>query len=358
MDGTLRLLAPGATLIRPPPNPTTHREGGAAVIELELSTVAAMGAPPSASWGRVRFAVSPLDETMSAVQVALGLRHHPVYRGWLAEVAAVARELPIAELGRVLGAASYLTDFLAPPPEGPETTAEAQLAAVRATPADRVAAELARVDADLSGLPADPAAARDLLADQMEVAWERLVAPHWARVRDALAADIAFRAHQSARGGLAAAVADLHERVRLVGDTLVVRSSTRARASLDERGLLLVPSAFAWPRIGVIMTPPWQPALLYPARGVGELWPVAAGAAPAAGDRLAAVLGRARARLLLALAEPASTTALARRLGLSPGTVSEHLTALRDVGLLATRRSGRAVLYHRTPLGDALAEAG
>ncbi|MDT0319339.1 DUF5937 family protein [Streptomyces millisiae] len=318
------------------------------MIELVLTPAAAR---------RVRFAVSPLDEVMSAVQVALGVRRHPVYEGWLARAAAVARELPIAELGRALSGATYVTDFLGPPPEGPETTVEAQLAAIRATPPEQVAAELAMVDADLGGLPADPVVARDLLADQMELAWTRLVAPHWERIREVLAADIEFRSRELARGGLAAAVAALHERVRLAGDALVVGKPTRMRADLDERGLLLVPSTFSWPRIGAIVAPPWQPALVYPARGVGGLWPRSRAAEPAAEHRLAAVVGRAKARLLLALAEPASTTTLARRLGLAPGTVSEHLTALRELGLLTARRAGRVVLYRRTPLGDALAEA-
>ena len=46
---------------------------------------------------------------------------------------------------------------------------------------------------------------------------------------------------------------------------------------------------------------------------------------------------------------------LAERLELSPATASHHLTALRDAGLVTGRREGRAVLYVRTPLGDALA---
>ena len=36
----------------------------------------------------------------------------------------------------------------------------------------------------------------------------------------------------------------------------------------------------------------------------------------------------------------ASTTELARRHGLAPSTVSAHLTALRETGLLASRRQG------------------
>ncbi|MFD8939324.1 hypothetical protein ACFV0R_29440 [Streptomyces sp. NPDC059578] len=42
-------------------------------------------------------------------------------------------------------------------------------------------------------------------------------------------------------------------------------------------------------------------------------------------------------------------------LHLAPSTVSEHLVALRDGGLLTTTRRGHLVLYARTALGDELA---
>ncbi len=51
------------------------------------------------------------------------------------------------------------------------------------------------------------------------------------------------------------------------------------------------------------------------------------------------------------LAEPHSTTVLARRLGLSNVTASAHTAALRGAGLLTTARAGRAVLHRRTELG-------
>jgi DNA-binding transcriptional ArsR family regulator len=59
--------------------------------------------------------------------------------------------------------------------------------------------------------------------------------------------------------------------------------------------------------------------------------------------------------MLADLAAPRSTTALAQRLSLSPGTTSHHLAALREAGLVTARRDGRSLLYARTPLGDALA---
>jgi len=113
---------------------------------------------------------------------------------------------------------------------------------------------------------------------------------------------------------------------------------------------LLLPCVFAWPRVGVMLGPPWQPSVFYPARGVARLWTEE----PITDDRLAAAFGRTKAALLLALTEPASTSALAERLGLAASTVSAHLTALRDVGLLTAGRTGHEVRYRLSDLGESL----
>jgi DNA-binding transcriptional ArsR family regulator len=96
---------------------------------------------------------------------------------------------------------------------------------------------------------------------------------------------------------------------------------------------------------------PWLPGVIYPARGIATLWEQA----PAAPGGLARLIGGSRATMLADLAAPRSTTELAIRLSLSPGTTSHHLAALREAGLVTSRREGRSVLYARTPLGDALA---
>jgi DNA-binding transcriptional ArsR family regulator len=320
------------------PNMSTCSPGGGAVIELVLSPAG------------VRFAISPLDEALGAMQTILGLRGHPSHLPWLENV---PRKLRVPQLAAVMSARHYITDFLSPPPDGPLTTAEAQLAEIRRTSPSQVATELAMVDADLRSLPSDPAAARDLLADQLELVWTELLEPHWPRIHQLLAADIEYRSRRLAEGGAKLVFDDLHQRVRLVDDPLMILMidvQARARIPLDRRGLLLIPGVFAWPNVGVITVPPWQPALIYPARGVASLW--TAGTRPR--TALAGILGRTKAALLTALDEPASTSALATRLCLSNGTVSEHLTALRAAGLLTTSRRGHTVHYRRTELGDAL----
>jgi DNA-binding transcriptional ArsR family regulator len=256
----------------------------------------------------------------------------------------------IPELAAVLRGRHYVTEFLSPPPDSPETSVEAQLEAVRSTPPEQVALELGMVDADLRVLPSDPAVARDVLADQLEIVWRRLISPRWPRFREVLAADIRHRTRVLGEHGVAAVFEGLHPRVRVAGDSVLVDIVARERLELDRRGLLLVPGVFTWPSVGVVTVAPWQPTLLYPARGVGELWT----ARTEPPDALAGVLGRTKATLLTALDRPASTTELAERLGLAAGTVSAHLTALRAARLAASARSGHRVLYRRTELGDAL----
>ena len=77
-----------------------------------------------------------------------------------------------------------------------------------------------------------------------------------------------------------------------------------------------------------------------------------------AGTALERLLGVSRAAILSALEEPASTTQLAVSLGQSVGGIGDHLAVLRAAGLVTRGRSGRSVLYRRTPVGDALAAAG
>ena len=168
------------------------------------------------------------------------------------------------------------------------------------------------------------------LADLLEAYWERAVEPVWPRVRAFLDADVAHRARRLADGGPAALFADLADGVTW-GDRHVDVAVPRHEATiaLDGRGLLLMPTAFSAVRPSVIDRAPWQPTLIYPARGIATLWE---DAAPAP-DGLARLLGATRATVLADLAAPRSTTEVAERLQISPANASHHLTALRDAGL-------------------------
>lgn len=305
--------------------------------------------------GRVRFAVSPLFELASSLDVLRDPAAHSLHQPWARAARAHVGELDFWPLDAALPDYGYCyrPDFITPPPERPVADLADELDRVRATPLEQVARELAW--AYPRGLP--PAAralledqGRDRLVDAMAAYFDRALAPSWPAIKALLEADIAARASQLAAAGPLAALSDLHPDVAWRDGALELRRPYEETVELRGRGLLLIPSAFAWPRVWPMFDAPWQPALVYPARGVGSLWAPRARPAP---DALSALLGRRRAEILAQL--PASTQELAQRFDASPGGVSEHLGVLRAAGLVQRRREGRAVRYVRTEMGDDLA---
>jgi DNA-binding transcriptional ArsR family regulator len=304
-----------------------------------------------------RFAISPLTETADALR-SLTLRGGMSYHlPWQRQVRGRLPDLDIAPLLALLSLRGYQPDFLSPAPDGPFTEIEAELERVRATPPQRVAGELAEcldrhpasraaLDAhpELSG---DPAQARDVLAEMLQRAWSALVEPWWPRLRGVLDADITFRARRLANAGAAATLNDLDPKISWHDG--VMRFASTAHEDLDLRGteLVLIPSVFVWPGAAVSFDPP---AVTYPARGIAGIWKPAA----RSDSDLAHLIGRTRAVLLSALAEPSSTTGLAARCGVPVSSVSEHLAVLRAAGLVSTSRTGRFLLHQRTALGIAL----
>jgi DNA-binding transcriptional ArsR family regulator len=103
----------------------------------------------------------------------------------------------------------------------------------------------------------------------------------------------------------------------------------------------------------VSWTAPHRYALTYLCAGVLA----DAGHAPVPAP-LTALLGPGRARILITLDTPKSTTQLVALTGLGLGSVGRHLKILLDAGLVQRRRAGRSVIYSRTRPGDTLAIAG
>jgi DNA-binding transcriptional ArsR family regulator len=73
---------------------------------------------------------------------------------------------------------------------------------------------------------------------------------------------------------------------------------------------------------------------------------------------LSRLLGPVRASILTLLDSPKSPTQLVALTGYGFGSVGGHLHVLLQAQLVARRRSGRSVLYFRTPVGDLLAGRG
>ena len=338
------------------------------VLELDVAELAA-----------TRFAISPLNETLRAVQL-LGSEKTPVVNApWVrwARRELSWRPLRLPRLWPLVvnGLATH-PEFLAPAPRVRTPELGAELARMRATPAAAVRASLRRV---WEGRPW-PESARDLaarpreslaeLADELGECHGRLIAPHWERIRPVLEADITYRAGLLAGGGARSLFSDLHPDLRWSGGTLTLTDTDQGpspvKVMLGPDGVVLMPSVFNWPEVSLSLATSTQTVMLYPARGAATVWEgtgrdggVPEGAWTGGREEAAeALLGAPRVRLLSALRSPATTTALARRLGVTPSAVSQHLAVLHRGGLVDKRRSGRAVLYQSTALGLALLRGG
>jgi hypothetical protein len=307
----------------------------------------------------VRFAISPLMELHNSVRALDHPEAKALHLPWVAATRERVADLDIDVLRALQRPRAHTPDFISPPPGTPLGDLETELAEMLATPPERVRAEVRHTYAP-DPLPAvlrpfddDPATAVAELAELVREYWERALAPHWERIRAVLEGDVLHRARRLADGGGQRLFADIHPELSFADDTLFIDMPFEGHLDLEGRGLLFVPSAFTWPRPAASMAAPYQPFVVYPARGIGALWEPGRAAPPAA---LAALLGRRRASVLAALRAPRSTTELARALELSPGSVSQHLAVLRDAGLADAHRVGRVVLYVRSPTGDALVQ--
>ncbi|WP_432080958.1 ArsR/SmtB family transcription factor [Streptomyces sp. WAC 04229] len=306
---------------------------------------------------RSRFVVSPLAETFACLKLLhAGVAAHPGERAWLdARLPAYLRRLaddPVTALLVRSGLGrEWIADFLTPTPSEGETFEEG-VARVRTTRPEEARADLA---VSLRGvLPA--ALDRDDLPERaaalLEHVWTEAVRPDWERRRRVLEADVVARIAQVSRGGWAAVLDALRPGTRWLGDSrLQINLNPYPPRDLSGAELVLVPitpQRQGW----VAWEEPERYAVVYPC--AGALADDGARAVPAA---LGALLGTARAGVLVLLGSPMSTSQLVGVTGQALGSVGRHLRVLLDAGLVERRRAGRSVLYSRTAAGEVLVEA-
>ncbi|MFJ9106554.1 ArsR/SmtB family transcription factor [Streptomyces sp. NPDC102283] len=312
---------------------------------------------------RSRFALSPAMDLCFLLGSLAG-RDRRLPRAW------ATRLLPAFERLRretELDAALALytpqggPNFVAPPPRGLNQTWADDLAVIRATPLEAARHELATTATGPSARDPRVRAVLDStdavrrIAEAMDRAWYELLAPDWPQLRAVCERDIVHRVGVIGEHGWATTIESLHPSITWHdGDIEIGHFPRVGTVRLAGDGLLLIPSVFVR-NIAAHTEDPWPRTLIYAARGTAALWGEPETVPqPEALTALTALVGRSRARLLLALDAPASTSHLARSLAMAPGAVGDHLAILRGAGLLVRARSGRSVLYRRTPLGEAL----
>ncbi|MGG8408643.1 DUF5937 family protein, partial [Streptomyces sp. 12297] len=220
----------------------------------------------------LRFAVSPLWETVAALGAVTDPGRHAVHLPWVKQALAAGGPPPAPGFG--IG----LHPDTVPPPRCPLAEIEEELATVA------------------TEFPTNTASGRAAAGPDVEPVlrwWRAAVRPHWPRIRAVLEADIAHRTRQLAEDGIGEVLTRLHPALAWTGDRLVSRDLPAGEHALAGSGVTLVPSAFADRCRLVAGRGPVPPCVIYPARGIGTLWERAS-----TGDGLPRLLGRSRAGLL------------------------------------------------------------
>lgn len=329
---------------------------------------------------RVRLSptMDPFEEIQTAAHNPVR-RKDPVFGDWVTETA--------ARLGRL--APAVINDLRSPlvqftglgiKPDG-SIPFEHQLEHALAQPTSRWRAHTAEVhwygfpiDADLSdGKPA----AIDALGDSLNIFHDTAIAPHWTALSDAAAAAASTWSRIMSRFGVEGLFQRLHQNARWVppvlkferprtpcppgcGHTVVEAEADRTSGRnfrVSERGLTIVPSVFrtmcvAW----VVIDPERGPAAEVLTVPIPATWDLFADRRfDPRSDPLAQLLGPTRSWVLRTCCDDEVTTSgLARALGISASSASEHASALRAAGLITSSRQRNRVLHSSTPLGLAL----
>ncbi|GAA2350249.1 helix-turn-helix domain-containing protein [Streptomyces cuspidosporus] len=284
-------------------------------------------------------------------------------------------------LAPLIPSRGYFPDFLTPA-EG-IIGCDSAMEALRATPGERLHAEIARLPAArLPGWIRDLAQgerrALDRLAAALSSYHEAAIAPYWPRLQARIEADRAVRGRALLDGGADGLLASLPPTMRWRAPVLEVDYPVDRDLELGGRGLLLQPSFFCRRTPVTLYDPGLTPVLVYPVEHTPRAAPPRPSAhhaptpRPAPGPRsaprpapgpgaarsLGRLVGQTRSAVLQGVGGGCTTSELARRVGVSLASASQHASVLRDAGLVLTLRRGSAVLHTLTPLGAALLRGG
>ncbi len=179
----------------------------------------------------------------------------------------------------------------------------------------------------------------------LRTAFAASVEPYWADVRANHHSELAQHGRLLASRGVGATLTTVIPGASWCGDCLQIDSPQDHTIRLGGRGLVITPTAF-WTGPPLVGEVPDQPVLLaYPAPAMLSI------RVGTESDALAAILGATRAAVLRLLSTENTTGDVARQLGISAASASEHSAALRAARLISSRRDGKAVIHRATVLG-------
>ncbi|GAA1070584.1 ArsR/SmtB family transcription factor [Tsukamurella spumae] len=313
----------------------------------------------------VRFVLAPMTETALSLFHLNGTISTPAHlQRWQDNAQAQRDRYDHRLISALIAPGPAIPDFLTPLPRPGVTrpSLDDGLSAIATTDPELIHVQLEQLregsepSPPLKRLLDDGVRAGPRIAGALERYHRVAIAPVWPAVNRILEADITFRGRELAMGGPTQLFDSLAPQLewdrdgRLRLDTAYAGEEGEFAAA--GRGLTLMPSVFVTRLVSAYSPETAAPHVGYPARGSATLTESTRVVPPGALRRL---IGGAKADVLHALVEPVAVSELARRLEVSPSAVSQSLRVLYENGLIDRARSGREVLYRRTPDGERLA---
>jgi DNA-binding transcriptional ArsR family regulator len=309
---------------------------------------------------RIAPAPDPLWELMMGLHM---LRPQPgdlLFRQWRQTAGSAIRRAGLGERLRLLLALTppigYFPDFLNP---YAAIHGLAQgLEAIRSTPKTALEHDLRHL-AQSQPLPDN---ARRLaqgdsgilaeLTNTMQTCYTLAISPYRRTIESTVDRDRRTRTNALSTHGVAGLLASLHPMMHWTSGELRIPTHRDQEIHLNGRGLLLIPSYFCLIAPVTMFDAALPPVVVYPV--AKQPYALATGHPPS--GALSALIGTTRAAVLHAIAtQPTTTTTdLARRIGISAATASEHATILRQAGLITSNRDRNRMLHNPTTLGLAL----
>jgi DNA-binding transcriptional ArsR family regulator len=314
---------------------------------------------PDGGRAAVRIHISPYWTALASVFEVLGEMPRGCPERWIAHVRSAIDGLDLAPLLPLVGTDGvHVLPVLVPITDHTTPTIDDELAEIRAIPEDVVHASLAAeygsdVPAVYEPYRADPGAALARHCATFRAYWERVFAALWPRMETALEREAILLGHALATEGLDGVLTRVHPRIAVADGRLRIQRCIRELdADLRGRRISLLPMICGDDAIMTEVDRDDVVAIGYGTPQLGELWDELTG--HELNEALQALLGESRARILLALDSPVTTTHLAMSLHLSAGTVSHHLAALARADLVSGIRLRNRVYYRLTSRGRRL----
>lgn len=309
---------------------------------------------------RTSFAFSPLAEVTSSLRILTSGQVPKWHEPWFREVRDKFGKLDWRLLSAVAPNRHILPEFMFQPPSGTATAIEDQLDNLQKLGRDDIEAGLRETWAEQL-----PDGARRLLEARKATAarltsalwdyWCLAISPYWADILATLQGDLIRRERLLAEIGLEGLFATLHDDLHFADDRIYINKPEDSHWSLNRAGATIIPSVFVAPHLAIPSSDDRDGIyFIYGAHRFDAVWSSWSRSADTGDSPLDALIGSTKASILEELELPATTLALAERLKLKSPGVSQHLSAMKNSGLLKSRRSGKSVFYYRTELAERL----